>query len=354
MGSGIKMDHNQSSPENSTYYPDYYYLMNDSLIYATEDLQIAGTVSAVLYSLIICISLTANGFLLWVLWTRKGPVSPANLLLLHLTVSDLAFTVTLVPWAIYHVWGWLFGDLACKVLSGTIFLGLYSYMMFLTCMTVHRYVAVVHAVRRAALSACRERLYTHLTCTFVWVFSIGCSLPEAFLSVTEITPDGMTCGPTQQSLDVELAYHYMQLSIFFLLPFLIIAFCYARIAMTIQRSQIGNRQHAVWLIFCIVIGFFICWTPYNVTIFIHSLQLLGQQATFAWKEGLAYAYYITHILAYCHCCLNPLIQIFGGVKFRRYLSLSRGFRCLSERERNHTFTSQGTSFQTSATAQTCI
>ncbi|XP_076837798.1 chemokine XC receptor 1-like isoform X2 [Brachyhypopomus gauderio] len=343
------MDNSLYLLENSTEPFDYSsYYTNDSHVHPDEDLQIAGTVTAVFYSLIICLSLSANSFLLWVLSRCKGPASSANLLLLHLTISDVAFTITLVPWTIYHIWGWQFGKLACKVLSGAIFVGFYSYMMFLTCMTVHRYVAVVFAVRRAVLSARRERFYTNLTCTFVWVFSAGCSLPEAFVSVTENTSDGVTCAPEYESLEVELATYYVQLSIFFLLPFLIIAFCYARIALTIRRSQIINRQRAVWLIFCTVIGFFLSWTPYNVTIFLRSFQLLGVQTTYAWEEGVAYAYYITHILAYSHCCLNPLIQIFGGVRFRSHLSLSRRFRYLSDRDRSNTLTSQGTSFQASA------
>ncbi|XP_072524809.1 chemokine XC receptor 1 [Salminus brasiliensis] len=297
-----------------------------------EGLQIAGTVTAVFYSLIVFVSLTGNSFLLWVLVKHRGLGSSANLLLLHLTVSDLIFILTLVPWAIYHVWGWVFGELACRLFSGTIFLGLYSYMMFLTCMTVHRYMAVVHALRTSLLDAHSGTFYTHLTCTIVWVLSASGSLYEVLLSKTENGPDGLSCILAVESVKVELIANYLQISVFFLIPFLIITFCYSQILMTILRCQMRNREHTVWLILCIVIGFFICWAPYNITLFLHSLGMQLGMATFSWKKGLAYSYYITHIMAYCHCCLNPLIQIFGGVRFRRYLRLSSGFSYLSERE----------------------
>uniref|UniRef100_W5LV21 Chemokine XC receptor 1-like n=1 Tax=Astyanax mexicanus TaxID=7994 RepID=W5LV21_ASTMX len=339
---------------SSTDYPYYYYPYYPDLPLPKPDdwLETAGTVTAVFYSLIIFISLTGNSFLLWVLVKHKGLESSANLLLLHLTISDLIFILTLVPWAVYHVEGWIFGEMACKVFSGTIFLGFYSYMMFLTCMTIHRYMAVVHALRTSLLDARRGRLYTHLTCTFVWVASASSSLPEVLYSETETGFMGVSCN-LNMSKEVELIVNWLQILLFFLIPFLVITFCYARILMTIQSCQMRNREHTVWLILCIVVGFFICWAPYNVTIFLHSLSALriSSMATFAWEKGLAYAYYVTHIMAYSHCCLNPLIQIFGGVKFRRYLLPSNGFSRMSERDRSHTFSSQGNPYQASALGQ---
>uniref|UniRef100_A0A3B4C4R3 G-protein coupled receptors family 1 profile domain-containing protein n=2 Tax=Pygocentrus nattereri TaxID=42514 RepID=A0A3B4C4R3_PYGNA len=344
-----------------TDYTDYYYNYNYSetfLIKPVEiqGMQVAGWLTATFYSFIILISLTANSFLLWVLVKHKGLASSANLLLLHLTISDLVFTFTLVPWAVFHVCGWLFGELACKLFSGSIFLGFYSYMMFLTCMTVHRYMVVVHALRTSSLNARRGRLYTHLTSAVVWVLSASCSLPEAFFSVTENKSDGMSCTLTYHSAVLELTTHYVQILVFFLLPFLVITFCYVQILATIKRCQIRNRQHTVWLILCTIVGFFICWTPYNVTIFLHSLQLLRIESmySFAWEKGLAYAYYITHIMAYCHCCFNPLIQIFGGGMFRKYLPSRSGFSRMSERERSQTFSSPITPYQTSVARQTCM
>ncbi|KAL7842197.1 hypothetical protein SRHO_G00238860 [Serrasalmus rhombeus] len=357
MADDRSMEVLESWPDYTDYYNNYNY-SEIFLIEPVEDqgMQVAGWLTATFYSFIILISLTANSFLLWVLVKHKGLASSANLLLLHLTISDLVFTFTLVPWAVFHVWGWLFGELACKLFSGAIFLGFYSYMMFLTCMTVHRYMVVVHALRTSSLDARRGRLYTHLTSAVVWLVSASCSLPEAFFSVTVNKSDGMSCILAHHSAVLELTTHYVQILIFFLLPFLVITFCYVQILATIERCQIRNRQHTVWLILCTIVGFFICWTPYNVTIFLHSLQLLRieSMSSFAWEKGLVYAYYITHIMAYCHCCFNPLIQIFGGGMFRKYLPSSSGFSRMSERERSQTFSSPTTPYQTSVAKQTCM
>uniref|UniRef100_A0A8B9JE63 G-protein coupled receptors family 1 profile domain-containing protein n=1 Tax=Astyanax mexicanus TaxID=7994 RepID=A0A8B9JE63_ASTMX len=276
-----------------------------------------GELTGICYITICCISLIGNSLLLYGLARFEDLKRVTMLFILCLAVFDLLFTLTLPFWA-----GWIFGEMACKVFSGTILLGFYSYMMFLTCMTIHRYMAVVHALRTSLLDARRGRLYTHLTCTFVWVASASSSLPEVLYSETETGFMGVSCN-LNISKEVELIVNWLQILLFFLIPFLVITFCYARILMTIQSCQMRNREHTVWLILCIVVGFFICWAPYNVTIFLHSLSALWipSMATFAWEKGLAYAYYVTHIMAYSHCCLNPLIQIFGGVKFRRYLAI---------------------------------
>ncbi len=291
-------------------------------------------INAIFYMLIICISLPGNCFLLWVVLKKVGLSSSADCLLLHLTVSDLIFTFTLVPWTVNHIWGWIFGNLACKLFTWCIFLGLYSYMMFLTVMTVHRYVAVVYPVFASSVGT-RSRIYTHISSAVAWVISVGFSLPEMIFSGTVDGPDAVFCVPNYNSMFVELFGYFTQIILFFLLPFLVIVFCHTRMGFSILQSRIRSRNHTVCIILSIAVGFFICWAPYNIFLFLFSLRSLG---VFALRESvLEIIYCFTHVLAYSHCCLNPLVHIFGGKKFRNYLPWSRGFRRLSQRFSTQTF-----------------
>ncbi|XP_067309418.1 chemokine XC receptor 1 [Pseudorasbora parva] len=328
---------------NSSY--DYYdYPYEDDglpLITLEEESFSLAMINAICYSFIICISVPGNCFLLWVVVKKMGLRSSADCLLLHLTASDLIFTFTLVPWTVTHIWGWVFGNLACRLFSWGIFLGLYSYMMFLTVMTVHRYVAVVHPVFASSIGN-RSRLYTHVSSAVVWLISMGFSLPEMIFSDTVDSPNGIFCIPVYNSLFVELFGYFMQIILFFLLPFLVITFCYTRMGLTIHRSRIRSRNHAVSIILSIAVGFFICWAPFNIFLFLISLKSLGVPVFWqtGWENTLDSIYSITHILAYSHCCLNPLVHIFGGKKFRRYLPWTRGFRLLSQRFSTQTFSNQ--------------
>ncbi|XP_073704653.1 chemokine XC receptor 1 [Garra rufa] len=319
---------------NFTYDYDYTYGDHYSLVTLEEENFPFNIINAICYSLIICISLPGNSFLLWVVLKKVGLSSSADCLLFHLTISDLIFTLTLVPWAVNHIWGWIFGHLACKVFTWYIFLGLYSYMMFLTVMTVHRYVAVVYPVFASSVGN-RSRLYTHISSAVAWLISVGFSLPEMVFSETVDGPDGVFCIPNYDSMFTELFESFTHIVLFFLLPFLVIVFCHIRMGLAILQSRLRSRNHAVCIILSIAVGFFICWAPFNIFLFLVSLRSLG---VFVLGESFwQIAYCITHILAYSHCCLNPLVHIFGGNKYRNYLPWSRGFRRLSHRFSTQTF-----------------
>ncbi|XP_052404735.1 chemokine XC receptor 1-like [Carassius gibelio] len=303
-------------------YEEYYPLVT----FEEENLSLR-IMSAICCGLIICISLPGNSFLLWVVLKKVGLSSSADCLLLHLTVSDLIFSFTLIPWTISHIWGWIFGYLACKLFTWSMFLGLFSYMMFLTVMTVHRYVAVVYPV--FASSVGNRRIYMHISSAVTWLISVAFSLPEMIFSGTLDGPDGVYCVPTNNSVFVEVYGYFTQIILFFLLPFLVIVFCYTWMGFSILQSRIRSRNNAVCTILSITVGFFICLAPYNIFLFLLSLRSLG---VFVFRESVwENIYCSTHILAYSHCCLNPLVHIFGRKKFRKYLPWSRGFCRLSQR-----------------------
>ncbi|XP_062375414.1 chemokine XC receptor 1-like [Sardina pilchardus] len=279
-----------------------------------------GPFSAVCYSLIFCVSLTGNSFLLWTLLRQEDLRQTSSLLLLHLTVSDLIFTMPLPIWAAYHIHGWVMGEVACRLVGGIFFLGSYSYMAFLTAMTVHRYRAVVHAVTASSFKP-----NVHLLSGGLWVFCLAFSVPEMVFSGTKDVGDFVDCSQNYGSHMPEYLMDYIQITTFFLLPFIVITFCYSRMWFRIRKCRMKKKNQAVRLIFIIVMGFFVCWAPYNVILILTLHNLISDQG---------YAYAISHTLAYSHCCLSPLIHILGSGKIRGRLSGS--FRWLSVRDRPQT------------------
>ncbi|RXN25264.1 chemokine XC receptor 1-like protein [Labeo rohita] len=182
-------------------------------------------------------------------------------------------------------------------------------------MTVHRYVAVVYPVFVSSVGN-RSRLYKHISSAVAWLISVGFSLSEMVFSETVDDPDGVFCVPNYSPVFMELFEYFTKIFLFFLLPFLVIVFCHTRMGFTILQSRIRSRNHAVCIL-SIVVGFFICWAPFNIFLFLVSLRSLS---VFAFEETIwEIAYCVTHILAYSHCCLNPLVHIYGGKKFRNYM-----------------------------------
>ncbi|KAL2097024.1 hypothetical protein ACEWY4_006231 [Coilia grayii] len=284
------------------------------------------------YSLIFCVSLAGNSFLLWALLKQEDLRRTSSLLLLHLTLSDLVFTLPLPAWAAYVNHSLVMSEAACRLLNGMFFLGLYSYMTFLTAMTVHRYRAVVHAI-----TASTFKPNVHLLSGGLWAFCLAFTIPEMVFSEAIEDGDFVDCRQTYGSYLPEYLMYYMQMIIFFSLPFAVIAFCYTRMWFRIQKCRMAQKRQAVQLIFLIVVGFFICWAPYNVFLLIYSLSLQGliPEVEPEHSATVMFAYTVSHTLAYFHCCLSPIIHILGAGKFRgRLRHQLASFRQFSVRERS--------------------
>lgn len=131
-----------------------------------------------------------------------------------------------------------------------------------------------------------------------------------------------------------------QQNIFFLVAFAVMAFCYIQILGKIVRTKSHRKNRAVKLVFCIVAVFFLGWVPYNVVIFLGILadNLVAPFNDCATSIQLDYAIYVCRLIAFSHCCLNPVFYAFVGVKFRSHLKslMRRMFVCQSRVEEQQT------------------
>ncbi|XP_058870533.1 C-C chemokine receptor type 4-like [Acipenser ruthenus] len=276
----------------------------------------------VFYYLVFLLSMLGNGLVLFILFKYEKLANVTNILILSLVVSNLVFISSLPFWATYHSSEWIFGSTMCKLPSTIYFIGFYSSILFLTLMTIDRYLSVVHAISAAKT---RRRHYALISSTVVWCVSIAATIPEFILhDVREDNESSLLCEDTGYSNDImkrwkQLGF-YKQIVIFFLLPLIVVLFCYTRIVTTIIKTRMQQKCWALKLIFIIVVIFFLCWTPYNVVIFLESLQNLESSTDDTCNNSLDYASYICRNLAYLHCCVNPVFFTFVGRKFQDHLT----------------------------------
>lgn len=201
-------------------------------------------------------------------------------------------------------------------------------------MSVDRYLAIVHAV--AAMRA-RTLCYGIIASITIWVISVIMAIPETIFASLEMDVDGYQCQP--QYPDDWLRFWKMlrnfsenTVGLFVGLPIMI--FCYVKILLVLSKSRNSKKNRAVKLIFTIVCVFVVCWVPYNVTIFLKTLQLFDILNTCLPSKTIDSAMVYAEIIALSHCCVNPVIYAFVGEKFRKSLGhvLTRYF-CWSHRSR---------------------
>ena len=273
-----------------------------------------------LYSVVFVIGLIGNILVVLVLMQYKRLKSMTSIYLLNLAISDLIFLVTLPFWIDYKVKDdWIFGDAMCKLLSGFYFMGLYSEIFFIILLTIDRYLAIVHAV-----FALRARTITFgiITSIVVWVLAILASVPGLYFSKTQWEFTHHTCSIhfPPESFTKWKKFQALKLNIMGLvLPLLVMIVCYTGIIKILLRRPNEKKAKAVRLIFVIMIIFFLFWTPYNLSVFVAAFQDSLFTRKCEQSRQLDLAIQVTEVIAYTHCCINPVIYVFVGERFRKYL-----------------------------------
>ncbi|KAF7653318.1 hypothetical protein LDENG_00084780 [Lucifuga dentata] len=269
------------------------------------------------------LGLLGNITVLWVLLSYMKLKTMTDVCLLNLALSDLILALSLALWAYTsHTHQELSGDLPCKLMTGIYQLGLYSGTLFVTLMSVDRYLAIVHAV--AAMQA-RTLCYGTAASVAIWVTSVTMATPQMTFAAIHIDGDDNSTLKCQQVYPQESERLWKMLrnfsenivGLFICLP--VLTFCYVKILIVLQNSRNSNKHKAIKMIFTIVCVFVVCWVPYNLIVFLQTLQLFNILNNREASKTIGSAIGVAETIALSHCCINPVIYAFVGEKFRKSL-----------------------------------
>ncbi|XP_069469236.1 C-C chemokine receptor type 4-like [Ambystoma mexicanum] len=277
----------------------------------------------VVYSLVFVFGLLGNALVVCVLIQYKRIKTMTDVYLLNLAISDLLFVFSLPFWIYYTLDEWVFGNFMCKVISGIYLFGFFSGIFFIVLMSVDRYLAIVHAIfsMKARTVTCGT-----ITSICVWLVAFIAAIPELMFNEVSYKDNHTSCkasypDPAQKwKLFCTLEINILGLVI----PSAVMVFCYSMIIKNLLRGRSQKKNKAVKLIFAVMVVFFFFWTPYNVVLLLHSLQGLEILETLTSCRSslvLDYSFQVSETIAFVHCCLNPIIYVFLGEKFRKYLKL---------------------------------
>ncbi|XP_066208108.1 C-C chemokine receptor type 1-like [Saccopteryx leptura] len=309
--SNISMDYDKNTKVNYGDTTPYLYETVGSFL-----VQVVPT----LYSLVFVIGLVGNILVVLVLLQHKRLKNMTSIYILNLAISDLLLLFTL-PFGIHFFQkdNWVFGSVMCKLLSGLYYVGLYSEIFFIILLTIDRYLAIVHAVFALRV---RTIKFGIITSVVSWVLAILTSIPDFFFMDSLSTEGRYVCN----SLIPPAYYNHwreflaLKLNILgLILPLVIMIICYTGIIKILLRRPNERKSKAVRLIFVIMIIFFLFWTPFNLTMSLSAFEDVLSVNYYNHKDQLALATHVTVMISYIHCCVNPIIYVFVGEKFREYL-----------------------------------
>ncbi|XP_033006296.1 type-1 angiotensin II receptor [Lacerta agilis] len=283
------------------------------------------------YTIIFIIGIFGNSLVVIVIYFFMKLKTVASVFLFNLALADLCFLVTLPLWAANAAmqYRWPFGSGLCKLASAAATFNLYASVFLLTCLSIDRYLAIVHPMKSRLQ---RTMLVARVTCIIIWLMAALASLPviihrTVYLIENENitvcafryqTPSNTTNGTT---LKVGLGLSKNMLG--FLIPFVIILTSYILIwkalkkAYQIQKNKTRNDD-IFKMIVAIVLFFFFSWVPHQIFTFLDVLIQLSVITDCNIIDIVDTAMPFTICLAYFNNCLNPLFYGFFGKNFRKY------------------------------------
>uniref|UniRef100_A0A8C5YG91 CX3C chemokine receptor 1 n=1 Tax=Microcebus murinus TaxID=30608 RepID=A0A8C5YG91_MICMU len=284
-----------------------------------------GTVfMSIFYSLVFAFGLVGNLLVVFALTNSKKRKSITDIYLLNLALSDLLFVATLPFWTHYLLSEQGFHNAVCKLTTAFFFIGFFGGIFFITVISIDRYLAIV-----LAANSMNNRTVQHgVTISLgVWAAAILVAAPQ-FMFTKQKENECLGDYPEVLQEIWPVLRNVEANFVGFLLPLLIMSYCYFRILRTLFSCKNHKKAKAIKLILLVVIVFFLFWTPYNVMIFLETLKLYDFFPSCDMRRDLRLALSVTETVAFSHCCLNPLIYAFAGEKFRRYLYHLYG-KCLA-------------------------
>ncbi|XP_056142708.1 CX3C chemokine receptor 1 [Lampris incognitus] len=309
-------------PENTTSLYEYDLPSTPCEMTDSGPLSIYSTVLPILLYLMFCFGLLGNATILWVLLRYMKLKAMTDICLFNLALSDLilALSLPLFAYKSHNHLGFYRLPL-CKLKTGVYQLGFYSGTLSVTFMSIDRYLAIVHAMAATQVRTLSCGIAVSIA---IWVASTVMALPQVWFAAEDDDSD-VSSHECQLFYPDNTSRLWKSLKnvgentmgVFLCLP--ILTFCYVRILYALQKSRNSRKSRAVKLIFIIVCVFVVCWVPYNVIVFLKTLQLFDILNSCEASKTFNFVLFVAEIISLVHCCVNPVIYAFVGEKFRMSL-----------------------------------
>ncbi|XP_066235697.1 G-protein coupled receptor 20 [Saccopteryx leptura] len=261
------------------------------------------------HGVIFLAGLVLNGLALYVFCCRTRAATPSITYTINLAVTDLLVGLSLptrfavfygtrgcLPCAFPHVFGY--------------FLNMHCSILFLTCICVDRYLAIVRpeGSRRWRQPACARAV-----CACVWL-----AAGAVTLSVLSVTAGGRSCCRVFALTVLE-----------FLLPLLVISVFTGRIVCALSRSGLlrqgrQRRVRAMQLLLTVLVIFLVCFTPF------HARQVAVALWPDVPRRASLVVYHVAVTLSSLNSCMDPIVYCFITSGFQatvRGLFGRRGTEC---------------------------
>lgn len=292
------------------------------------------------YSTVMVISIPINCISLYVSCIQVRKKNELAVYLFSLSMADLLYSVILPLW-IDYAWNgdnWTLSARLCQFSAFLMYMNFYTSTALLACISLDRYLALVHPLKFQHL---RTRRISLIVSIIVWL--LEGTVNSVILMNKDVFHD--PCNSTDHTLCYDkypLELWQARLNLFricsgYLLPLIIILFCYHKIYQAVRCNQATvdeEKKKIRKLILNITITFIVCFTPYHVVLLIRSIKE-PQTSDLQLLQSMYKIYRITQAFTSLNCIADPILYCFVSESAQTdILNLLRCCLCLQKPEGN--------------------
>ncbi|KAM3856565.1 ovarian cancer G-protein coupled receptor 1 [Vipera latastei] len=267
--------------------------------------------SPVIYILVFVVGLPANCLSLYYAYLQVKVKNELGIYLCNLTIADLLYIFSLPFWLQYVLQhdNWTYNELLCKICGILLYENIYISVGFLCCISIDRYLAVVHPFR---FQQCRTMKAAVVVSTVIWTKEIvTCWVVFRHGEVSKDSESHVVCFEHYPIKSWEHNINFYRCTAGFLFPFCLLIFSYYGILRVVRKSHGTQKKRKIQikrLVSSTILIFLICFGPYHVLLLIRSL--FENSCEFAAR--IFNVYHISLLLTTFNCVADPILYCFSS------------------------------------------
>ncbi|XP_043927211.1 P2Y purinoceptor 6 isoform X1 [Protopterus annectens] len=278
------------------------------------------------YSVVFALGLPLNITVILQIWLSQKALTRSTIYMLNLAIADLLYVCSL-PLLIYNYTQhdyWPFGDFACRFVRFLFYTNLHGSILFLTCISFHRYMGICHPL--AVWHKKKGKKFVWIICAFMWfIVTVQCIPTFVFVS-TGIQRNRTVCYDLSPP---EISAKYFPYGIAltitgFLIPFIVILSCYCSMTKVLCKTDdmIGlvvqpKKEKAARMIIIVVTAFAISFFPFHLTKTLYLVIRAIDGISCHTMLTFAIVYKCTRPFASMNSVLDPVLFYFTQKKLRQ-------------------------------------